>query len=62
MNPDAAKILRGAAILVFILLVSFPARAQAGGVTLSGTVTDASGGAIANANVSIRSLSTGQAT
>jgi Carboxypeptidase regulatory-like domain/TonB dependent receptor/TonB-dependent Receptor Plug Domain len=44
---------------VFCLFVSAPVRAQVTGATLSGTVTDASGAVIANAQVSIKNTATG---
>jgi carboxypeptidase family protein/TonB-dependent receptor-like protein len=44
---------------VFCLFVSVPVHAQVTGATLNGTVTDASGGAIAGAQVSIRNTATG---
>jgi hypothetical protein len=47
------------ALVLFSLLVSVPARAQVTGATLSGTVTDASGGVIAGAQISIKNTATG---
>src|SRR3984893_13816830 len=44
---------------VLCLFVSVPVRAQVTGATLSGTVTDASGAVIANAQVSIKNTATG---
>jgi hypothetical protein len=44
---------------VFCFSVSVPVHAQVTGATLSGTVTDASGGAIAGAQVSVRNTATG---
>ena len=44
---------------VFCLFVSVPVRAQVTGATLSGTVTDASGAVIANAQVAIKNTATG---
>jgi hypothetical protein len=44
---------------LFCLFVSVPIHAQVTGATLSGTVTDASGAVIANAQVSIRNTATG---
>lgn len=47
------------AALVIGLLISTPARSQVTGATLSGTVVDASGGAIADAQISILNTATG---
>src|SRR6202030_3340693 len=44
---------------VLCLFVSVPVRAQVTGATLSGTVTDASGAVIANAQVAIKNTATG---
>jgi hypothetical protein len=46
-------------ILACSLLWSIPARAQVSGAMLSGIVTDTSGGAVANATVSIKNHATG---
>ena len=48
-------------LLTFVLCVStsIPAGAQAVGATLSGTVTDASGGVISGAQITIRDIGTG---
>jgi len=50
--------------LAFVLcfFASAPVYAQVTGATLSGTVTDASGGAVAGAQVSVRNTATGIAT
>jgi hypothetical protein len=45
--------------LVFCFFTSIPAYSQVTGATLSGTITDASGGVIAGAQVSIRNTATG---
>ena len=57
MNPKAVKLL--VLIWVFGLLHSAPVRAQVSGATLSGTITDAQGGAVAGAKVSVKNLGTG---
>lgn len=46
-------------ILVVSLLMSAPARGQVVGATLSGTITDNSGGSLPNAQVSIKNVATG---
>jgi Carboxypeptidase regulatory-like domain/TonB dependent receptor/TonB-dependent Receptor Plug Domain len=48
-------------VSVFCLFASVPAGAQVTGATLSGTVTDATGAVVANAQVSIRNTATGAA-
>jgi outer membrane receptor protein involved in Fe transport len=48
-------------MLAFVVFVSIPVYAQVTGATLAGTVTDASGGVIPNANVSIKNTATGVA-
>jgi hypothetical protein len=47
------------AALILSLLVSVPVYAQVTGATLQGTVTDASGAAVPNANISIKNTATG---
>src|SRR6266852_1885813 len=59
MNPKATRFVLFAWILGFCLMVSLPLRAQVAGATLSGTVTDASGAVVPNAQVSIRNTATG---
>jgi hypothetical protein len=46
-------------MLALTVSVSTPVHAQVAGATLTGTVTDASGAAVANANVSIKNTATG---
>src|SRR5579872_2672162 len=51
--------LLGFVMLMLTVLTSTPDRAQVAGATLSGTVTDASGAAVPNAQVSIKNSATG---
>jgi hypothetical protein len=57
MNSKATKLLVLSCILG--LLFSAPIRAQVSGATLSGSVTDAQGGVVPNAKVSVKNLGTG---
>jgi hypothetical protein len=59
MNPKGINFALCAWILGLCLLISFPLRAQVAGGTLSGTITDPSGAAIANAQVVIKNSATG---
>src|SRR5437868_10284556 len=55
-----AKMARSVIVVCMLgLLCSMTARAQVSGATLSGTVTDAQGGAVANAKVAVRNVETG---
>jgi len=49
-------------VLILILALSAPMYSQIVGGTLSGTITDTSGGAIVNASVSIKNMATGVST
>jgi hypothetical protein len=60
MNPKRADLFFGV-VLLFVLTAN-PIRAQDSQATLSGTVTDSSGKALANAKVTVKNSSTGQAT
>ncbi len=59
MNSKSASCMLLVSILGFCLVVSLPVHAQVTGATLSGTVTDATGGVIAGAQISIRNTATG---
>src|SRR6267378_1266778 len=59
MNPKTASFVLFAWILGFCLVVSLPLRAQVTGATISGTITDASGGVIVGAEISVRNTATG---
>src|ERR1700682_754358 len=59
MNRKTASFVLFAWILWICLMVSLPLRAQVTGATISGTITDASGGGIAGAQVSVRNTATG---
>src|SRR5882724_5975042 len=59
MNPKNASFVLSACILGFCLMVSLPLHAQVTGATISGTITDASGGVIVGAEISVRNTATG---
>jgi outer membrane receptor protein involved in Fe transport len=56
MNPKIVKMMLG--VFVLGLVISSPLRAQVAGATLTGTVTDPSGGVIANAQISVKHAAT----
>jgi hypothetical protein len=62
MNPRAIKFVAVCWILVLTLVISLPVRAQVSGATLSGAITDASGGAVPNAHVAVKNIETGVTT
>ena len=62
MNPCTAKLCSGIAVVLIFVLTNNPLHAQEAKSTLSGTVKDSSGKALANAKVSLKNLSTGQST
>src|SRR3977135_2351145 len=59
MNPKTASFVLFAGILGFCLVVSLPLHAPVTGATISGTITDASGGVIVGAEISVRNTATG---
>jgi hypothetical protein len=59
MNLKTASFVFSAWILGFCLVVSHPLRAQVTGATLTGTVTDASGAVIPNAQITATNAATG---
>src|SRR6266550_4587392 len=59
MNPKNASFVLSACILGLCLMVSLPLHAQVTGATISGTITDASGGVIVGAEISVRNTATG---
>ena len=58
MNRKVVGALAVSCIFTLSLFVSHPLRAQVSGATLSGTITDAQGGAVVNAKVSVRNVAT----
>jgi hypothetical protein len=58
-KKGCAKFLVFTIVLVLGLVCSAPASAQVSGATLSGLITDSSGGAVPNATVSIKNQATG---
>jgi hypothetical protein len=57
MNSKTVKCMLFAWILCLGVVISVPPRAQVTGATLSGTISDAQGGAIPNANISAKNIS-----
>jgi hypothetical protein len=62
MNPKAIKVALFVCIFGFYLANSRPMRAQVAGGTLSGSITDPSGAAVASAQVVIKNTATGVTT
>src|ERR1700726_1959323 len=62
MNSRTVESVLFASILCLAVVISLPLRAQLTGATLSGTITDAQGGAIPNANISAQNVATGIST
>ena len=58
MNPTSKKWGVFLCILGMFLLISVPARAQVSGATLSGVITDAQGGVVPNAKITIKNTAT----
>ena len=62
MRGRAARVFLRWGIFCLSLFIAFPLHAQAGGVVLSGTVTDSSGKAVSGARVTVKHTVTGQST
>jgi hypothetical protein len=62
MNLYAASSAFGVVILVLSLILALPARSQDANATLSGKITDQTGGAVPDAKISVKNIATGQTT
>lgn len=62
MNSEAKQFVVRAVPMFLAFLISVPLQAQVSGVSLSGTVTDASGRVVPGARITIKNVATGQAT
>jgi hypothetical protein len=62
MRPRPPHLVPGLTIVLILALISHPLLAQEAGVTLSGTITNASGNIVPGAKVSVKNLVTGQST
>jgi hypothetical protein len=61
VNLKVASGLLGVGLLMLSFLLPVPVRAQVGGATLSGTITDSSARVVPNAIISVKRIATGQA-
>ena len=59
MNWNVVKVLTCCLILGLSFVISVPVQAQVSGATLSGAITDASGGAIPDARIAVKNIDTG---
>lgn len=62
MKLQFARLSLHVAVLIAVLMISFPVLAQVPSAIISGTVTSQSGAGIANATVTIKNVATGQST
>jgi hypothetical protein len=62
MRTTAGRFALRSGVLLFSFLIAISLHAQAGGGSVSGTVTDASGKAVPGARVSVKNAVTGQST
>ena len=62
MKSKLARFVLWVVISALPLVISAPLQAQDASATVSGTITDASGKAVANAKISVRNVATGQLT
>ena len=60
MKASGLRSVLALGILAFPLFISVPIRAQVADASLTGTITNESGAAVANARISVKNLATGQ--